>query len=119
MSILDDIAKGATDAVNFAAKKTGEVTGVAKMKLALHSEQSNLDECYKIIGKLTHDAKRENKDNTAAIDAKMAEADSLCDKIESIKREIADVQDSVICKTCQTKINKDYEFCPVCGSKQK
>lgn len=119
MSILDDIAKGATDAVNFAAKKTGEVTGVAKLKLALHSEESKLEDCYKEIGRLYHDAQRNGADDGSAIDAKMAEADALCEKIATIKKEISDVQDSVVCKSCQAKINKDFEFCPICGAKQK
>lgn len=119
MSILDDIAKGATDAVNLAAKKTGEVTNVAKMKLALHTEESKLEDCYKEIGKLYHSAQRGSEDNSSVLEGKLAEADALVKKIANIKKEISDVQDSVVCKSCQSKINKAFEFCPICGAKQR
>ena len=46
MSIWDEIAKGASDAANYAVKKTGEVTTLAKMKLALHTEETKRTECY-------------------------------------------------------------------------
>ena len=44
MSIWDDIAKSASDAASFAVRKTGEFTSLAKMKLALHTEETKLSD---------------------------------------------------------------------------
>ena len=52
MSIWDDIAKSASDAASFAVRKTGEFTSLAKMKLALHTEETKLSDCYTEIGRL-------------------------------------------------------------------
>ena len=119
MSIWDEIAKGASDAANYAVKKPGEVTTLAKMKLALHTEETKLTECYTDIGRLYYVYQRDGKDLVADIASRIAEADASHEKIAAIKAEIADLQDSVICSSCGSKINKAFEFCPICGTKQE
>ena len=52
MSIWDDIAKSASDAASIAVRNTGEFTSLAKMKLALHTEETKLSDCYNEIGRL-------------------------------------------------------------------
>lgn len=119
MSIWDDIAKGASDAASFAAKKTGELTNVAKMKLALHSEETKLNECYADIGRMYYTYQRDGKDLVAEIASRISDADASHEKIAAIKAELADLQDSVVCASCGSKINKGFEFCPICGTKQE
>lgn len=118
MSIWDDIAKGMSDAASFTVKKTGEFTNLAKMKYALHSEESKLSECFEEIGKLYYAYQREGTDYVSEIAALIAEADLIKATVAEMKEEIAKLQNNAICSGCGTKIDVGMAFCPVCGEKQ-
>ena len=118
MSIWDDIAKGMSDAASFTVKKTGEFTSLAKMKYALHSEESKLSECYEEIGKLYYAYQREGTDYVSEIAALIAEADLIKATVTEMKEEIAKLQNNSICSGCGAKIDSGMAFCPVCGAKQ-
>lgn len=118
MSIWDEIAKGASDAASFAAKKTGELTATAKLKLALQSEKNNLNECYTDIGRLYYAYQRHGKDKVAEIASRISDADACHEKISAIKAELAQLQDSRVCPSCSARIDKSFDFCPSCGAKQ-
>ncbi len=119
MSIWDDIAKGMSDAASFTVKKTGEFTNLAKMKYALHSEESKLSECYEEIGKLYYAYQREGTDYVSEIAALIAEADVIKLTIAEMKEEIAKLQNNAICASCGAKIDASMSFCPICGASQK
>ena len=85
MAFWDEITKGAKDAAAFTMKKTEEITNLAKVKLAIHSEESKLDKCYSEIGELYYDFQRKEQDHATEIAALLLEADELkkphlCDK---------------------------------------
>lgn len=119
MSIWDDITKGMSDAASFTKKKTGELTNLAKMKYALHSEESKLSECFEEIGKLYYSYQREGVDYVTEIAALIAEADVIKMTIDEMKADIAKLQNNVICKSCGAKIDADMAYCPACGAKQE
>ena len=118
MSIWDDIAKSASDAASFAVRKTGEFTSLAKMKLALHTEETKLSDCYNEIGRLYYMYQRDGKDLVSEIAQRIADADLVRERIAAIKSEICDLQDNMICPSCGEKISKNFEFCPICGTRQ-
>ena len=118
MSIWDDIAKGMSDAASFTARKTGEITNLAKMKYAIHSEESKLSECFEEIGKLYYAYQREGIDYVSEIAALIAEADMIKLTISEMKEEMARTQNNVICGGCGAKIDAGMLFCPMCGQKQ-
>ena len=115
MAIWDEIQKGAKDAAAFTVKKTEEVTTIAKLKLAIHSETSKLEKCYQEIGELYYEAHRRDADTAAAIAPLILEADELTTKLNALKNQLAAVQKGVICKACGTQVSREYGFCPVCG----
>lgn len=119
MSIWDDVAKRMSDAASFTVKKTGEITNIAKLKYALHSEQSKLAECFEEIGKLYYAYQREEKDYVTEIAALIAEADVIKMAIAEVEADIAKLQNNVICPSCGSKIDAAMAFCPVCGTKQE
>ena len=119
MSIWDNIAKGVSDAASYTAKKTGELTTLAKMKYSLHSEESKLSECFEEIGKLYYAYQREGTDYISEIAALISEADLVKTNIACMKEEIARLQNDAICQSCGAKIDASMCFCPVCGAKQE
>ncbi len=118
MSIWDDIAKGMSDAASYTKKKTGEFTALAKMKYALHSEETKLAECFEEIGKLYYAYQRDGVDYVAEIAALIAEADMIKITIADMKVELAKLQNMGICEGCGAKLDKAMAFCPSCGLKQ-
>lgn len=118
MAFWDEFTKGAKDAAVFTMKKTEEITNLAKVKLAIHSEQTKLDKCYGEIGELYYDFQRNDEDHAAEIAALLLEADELNTKISALKAQLAALQNDVICEKCGTQIPVEATFCPVCGKKQ-
>lgn len=117
MSIWDDITKGLSDATSYTKKKTGEFTNLAKLKYALHSEESKLSECFEEIGKLYYAYQREGVDYAAEIAALIAEADMIKITIGELEAEIAKTKKQTICPSCGAKPDQDMAFCPSCGAK--
>ncbi|MBO5196788.1 MAG: zinc ribbon domain-containing protein [Clostridia bacterium] len=118
MAFWDEITKGAKDAAAFTMKKTEEITNLAKVKLALHSEESKLDKCYSEIGELYYDFQRKEVEHAAEIAALLLEADELNTKVDALKAQLAALQNDVICKDCGAQIPVEATFCPICGKKQ-
>jgi len=61
---------------------------------------------------------REGKDLVSEIAQRIADADLVRERIAAIKSEICDLQDNMICPSCGEKISKNFEFCPICGTRQ-
>ena len=115
MSVIDGIAKGASDAVSYASKKTAELTALAKLKLSLQSEKGKLSDCYTEIGKLYYDFIKDGNDPSAEIATYITAVDNSKAKIAEIRAKIAELQDKVICPNCSAKVPKNFAFCPSCG----
>lgn len=118
MSIWDDIAKGMSDAASYTAKKTGELTTLAKMKYALHSEESKLSECFEEIGKLYYAYQSEGTDYALELAALISEANVIKANIAEMKAEIAVMKNQTVCPKCGAKLETTMAFCPSCGAKQ-
>lgn len=119
MALWDDITKNVREAASLTMKKTEELTNVAKLKLALHSEEGKLDKCYAEIGSLYYDFQRKDNDHAAEIAALLLEADELNTKLEALKKELAALQNSVLCQSCGAKVAVEFDYCPTCGKKVK
>ena len=118
MAFWDELTKGAKDAAAFTMKKTEELTNLAKLKVAIHTEESKLDKCYSEIGELYYDFQRNEEDHAAEIAALLLEADELNAKLGELKAQLAALQNDVICSKCSAQIPMEATFCPVCGNKQ-
>lgn len=117
MALWDDIAKSAKDAAAYTAKKAGELTNVAKLKMSIRSEENNLDKCFAEIGNMYYAYQREGEDHTAEIAALLMEADQIVAKIDSLRTSLAKVQNSSICPGCNAQVTTDFAYCPLCGEK--
>ena len=119
MSVIDEIAKSASDAVSYASKKTSELTALAKLKLSLQSEKGRLSDCYTEIGKLYYDFIKDGNDPSEEIATYVTAVDNSKAKIAEIRAKIAELQDNAICPNCSAKVPKNFAFCPSCGLKME
>ena len=117
MALWNDLAKGASDAAGVVAKKTGELTNIAKIKITLKSEEVKLSECFEEIGRLYYAHLHDGADNAEEIGSIVSEADSIVVKIADANAELAKLQKIVVCPGCGEKISDEAVFCQYCGAK--
>lgn len=117
MALWNDLAKGASDAASVVAKKTGELTSIAKIKITLKSEEVKLSECFEEIGRLYYAGLKDGADNAEEVSAVVSEADGIVTKIAEINAELARLQKIVVCPGCGEKISDEAAFCQYCGAK--
>ncbi len=117
MTIFNNIKRGATDAANKAAKKTGEITNIAKLTMNIKNAETKLGDVYEEIGRLFYTAERTGEDCTSEIAANIMKADKIKADIANFKAEIAVLRNVVVCENCGNEVNADFAFCNFCGTK--
>ncbi len=117
MTIFNNLKRGATDAANKAAKKTGEITNIAKLTMNIKNAEGKLDAVYQEIGRLFYNAERTGEDATSDIASNIMKADKLKADIAGFKAEIAVLRNVIICEACGNEIGAESAFCSFCGTK--
>jgi len=114
---IESIKKNFKDVTGKTVKKTNELTAIAKLNVAIKSEESKLSDCYKAIGRLFYTAERDNLDNTEEIATYIMQADKIKATIADHQKELAALRNVVICEGCSNEISNEAIFCPICGLK--
>ncbi len=114
---IESLKKNFKDVTDKTVKKTNELTAIAKLNVAIKSEESKLSDCYKAIGRLFYSAERDQVDNTEEIATYIMQADKIKATIASYQKELAILRNVVICEGCNNEIAGDAIFCPICGLK--
>lgn len=98
-----------------AKEVSGNMVETAKFKLKLSELKTYIDDKYIQIGKLVY-----NSDEDSDVTDKVQ---SLCDEITKLKEDAEKVQNLIdellnkkTCPDCSASIDKDFDFCPKCGS---
>ena len=119
MTFFDDIKRGASDVAGKVAKKTGELTGIAKINFNIKTSEAKLSSVYEEIGFLFYTAERNNVDFTEEIAAQVLKADGIIVEIDNLKKEAAKLRGARICSGCGNEIGSECAFCSFCGKKQE
>ena len=114
---IESIKKNFKDVTDKTVKKTGELTAIAKLNMAIKTEEAKLSDCYKAIGRLFYTAERDNLDNTEEIATYIMQADKIKANIAGYQKELAILRNVVVCEGCSNEISNDAIFCPICGLK--
>lgn len=117
MTFFNNIKRGATDAANKAAKKTGEITNIAKLTMNIKTAEAKLGDVYEEIGRLFYTAERTGEDFTGEIASNIMKADKIKADIANFKAELAVLRNVIVCESCGNEINADAAFCSFCGAK--
>ncbi len=117
MTIFNNLKCTATDAATKAAKKTDELTNIAKLKMKIKVNDVKLEEVYKEIGRLFYTAERTGEDHTSEIASNIMKADKIKAEIESYSKELAALRNVTVCSNCGNEIKVEFAFCSYCGAK--
>jgi len=115
---FDTIKRNATGVANKAAKKTNDLTNLAKLNVAVKNLENKLDGVYGEIGRLFYIAERNGEDYTADIAAMIMKADKFQAEIEATKKQINALRKVVVCEGCGNEISDEAAYCSFCGTKQ-
>jgi len=117
MAIWEDIQKGVAGAASYTAKKTAEITDMAKLKYAIHTTEQKMDRCFAEIGRLFYESQKEGTDHAAEIATLIMQVEKHQSDLALSNAELMTKKKAVTCPTCGAEIAKECIFCPVCGKK--
>lgn len=114
MGVFEDTITKAKELIGQAGKATGELIDVQKLKLELSSLKSEIGKNYRALGETVYRAKTDGTDNSAAVDALIAEITEQNKKSAALEKEIASAKGQKICD-CGTVNTADAKYCTNCG----
>ena len=118
MALLEDIKRTAADVADKVAKKTNDLTSIAKVTMSIKSSESKLSSIYEEIGFLFYTAERNGVDFTEEIASEIIKADELNAEIDVLKKKSAMLRNVVVCPECGNEISNDACYCSFCGAEQ-
>ena len=92
MEFLDKIKEVAADVVGKTEKKSKEVYGVAKLRLAIADKQNTVKKLYKEIGFGAYKAYKSKENIESAITPFLQRIDSIEDEIAALRKKIDDAK---------------------------
>lgn len=117
MSFLHDLKKSFGGVADYTVKKTGEVTGAAKIRMDIRQLNAQLLKCFERIGRAYYKNEKGIGETQENIEAIVAEADAIREKIAGLRSQLAALQGCVICPACGAQISNKSVYCPMCGVK--
>lgn len=117
MAFWDDLQKGVSNAASFTAKKTTELTDLARLKYNIYTEETKLERCFTEIGRLFYSSERDGADASAEITSYIMQADKISADIRTYRQELAHLRRVCICPSCGAEVSNECSFCPSCGTK--
>lgn len=120
MEIFDKIGEKATNAYKLTADKTGKLAKEAKIKIKMNELKSQVENLYKEIGKKVYEKHLidEPIDIKKELEEECAKIDVLSYQIETSLKNCLELQNKKQCENCATQFDKNFKFCPECGTAQ-
>jgi uncharacterized small protein (DUF1192 family) len=116
MGVFEDIYVKARTAFGIVSDKAGQLVGISKLRVAIAECESKRRRKFEELGRMVYQAEKKGSSNGVDVDAHVAAVDELNERIESIKLEIDELKEKVVCRTCNGKSDKDSRYCGRCGA---
>lgn len=124
--IFDKVKGGASKVFDEATKiakqvadKTGVVVTQTKISFAIGETKSKMDEIYAEIGKKVYKKHTEGTDLCECMTDEFEKLDELQSELEDLNEKLAEVKETVKCKSCGENNPKTASYCVKCGESLK
>ena len=117
MSILENFRDKVVGVTRTAVRASGEFIEVAKINLAMKSEEDKAKEIMFEIGKVIFDSYKEGKPLEAELSMRCDHIVASEGKILEMKSKILELKNKMICPGCGTEVGNESAFCHHCGQK--
>lgn len=118
----EKVKKGATKlkdetekVVKNIAKTSSGMIEQTKLRIAVNDAESKKKQLLCEIGEYVFAQHMEGAEFVDEVGDKCNQIDLINEDIEEIKRQIAEIKDSVVCPSCGEYNNVSYEYCYQCG----
>ncbi|MEI6131791.1 MAG: hypothetical protein WCQ41_03055 [Bacillota bacterium] len=115
MSSEKDLVNGAKSVAKTVLHKTSDFIEATKLSINVSNKEDSIEKYFAKIGKLVYESHENGKDIIDEMKQICEEVDSEEAKIRILKRKIADIRQTLVCKSCDATMKKDALFCPKCG----
>lgn len=121
MDIFNRLGKKASQTYQYTAEKTGKIAKETKLRFSINENKSKIDAIYKEMGQKVYEKHIREEDISIERDLleSCSQIDNYAKDIETAKNEILALKDKKQCTKCAYEIEKDFRYCPSCGSRQE
>ena len=117
MSFTTELLRKIKQVTNVAGKKVSEITETSKLHLDLMNAQATLEELYMTLGKQVYAAKNKEDEDVTFIEETTAKIDEKLAEIETLNNKIAESKGKKICPNCNERNTETASYCSNCGYK--
>lgn len=115
MGVLEDFFVKAKVAVDTLGEKAGQIVDVSKLNIKMAELKNDMKNEYENLGKAVYKSKKEQTDDDVTINYEVAQIDNLALQIEELKKQIAAMQNKVLCNSCGQPNEVGSCYCAKCG----
>lgn len=98
-------------------KKTSNIINKSKINYVINENEGKVKDVMESIGKMVYSQHSKGIEFAGDIGEKCNQIDTLIDEINSLKEQIAEIENNVICDECGEYNAKGSSFCSSCGTK--
>lgn len=117
MDLLNDIGKRITDTAKTVTRKSEDIVEITKLNLAIGSEEDKIKRMLYEIGSELYRSYINGKPYGESYDSKCSEVKQLEENIKTLKERILLLKGNKTCKTCNSVVDVEVNYCPSCGEK--
>lgn len=117
MDLLNDIGKKITETAKSVTRKSEDIVEITKLNLTIGNEEDKIKRMFYEIGSELYRSYTNGKTIGDFYDSKCNEVKQIEENIKAIKERILLLKGNKTCKTCNTVVDAEVNYCPNCGEK--
>ncbi|MHB1392121.1 MAG: hypothetical protein ACYCYE_03415 [Clostridia bacterium] len=117
MDLLNDIGKKITETAKTVTRKSEDIVEVTKLNLTIGSEEDKIKRMLYEIGSELYRNFTDGKPIENYFDSKCNEVKQIEENIKTLKERILLLKGNKTCKTCNSVVDLEVNYCPNCGEK--
>lgn len=114
--VAEKTGKAASRAMESAGKAANDMAQATRLNLQIFDLNTECEVLYKEIGKLVYNIHLGAEVEPDTMDDYLAQLDELCERIEELRVQLAEVKASLTCTVCGKQCGRDDAFCSGCGT---
>ena len=114
---IDNIIEMAKEIAIKTGKKGEQLANLTKLKYKQSTLNSELRKAYEKLGSSVYGMVKADYENSELVAEMVEDIDVIKAKLDAVAEQIADIQNVVICGSCNAKNSSESIYCSICGSK--